>query len=118
MKHQTLSKIYAYVLIALVGWLILQYFMPVLKIAGVVEGMGNYQNYEGEQSDPMFLARKNASNISYLKDQLGSFSEIQKKIDELSVKVEENSKNIVQLVEANSKKADAMNASAKKNLGK
>ena len=121
MKNGLLSKLYAYALIAIVGYLLFQYFLPVLKLSGIVktqttEGMTNYQEYQGEKNDPMFLAQKNASNIAYLKEQITSFSKLQEKVNELSSKVDENSKSITQLVEAQTKKADAISNSAKKNL--
>jgi uncharacterized protein (DUF342 family) len=119
-KTGLFSQLYAYALIAIVGYLLFQYFLPVLKLSGLVpkttEGMTNYQEYEGEKNNPMFLAQKNASNIAYLKEQITSFSQLQEKINEISTKVDENSKNITQLVEAQTKKADAISSSAKKNL--
>lgn len=121
MKGLTSNKIYAYALIAIVGYLLLQYFMPVLKLAGIVsntkkvEGLTDYQGYEGEKDDPLFLARKNSSNISHLKDQIAEFVDLKQKVADLTMKVEENGKNIAQIAEANTKKTEQM-ADATKSL--
>lgn len=126
-SNELASKIYAYILIAVVGVLLIQYFMPVLKLSGLVEkftqrqtknklkeGLTDYKGYENEKDDPLFIARKNSSNIDHLKEQISELNVLQQKVDEISVKVEENGKVIAEIAAANQKKADDIAKSTKK----
>lgn len=122
-SNQFVSKIYAYILIAVIGFLLIQYFMPVLKLSGLVEkftqrkqlkeGMNNYQNYDSENNDPLFIARKNSSNISHLKEKLDELNNLQQTVNEISEQVEKNSKLIATINEANINKSENIANSTK-----
>lgn len=96
------------------------HFLPNLSQFRIVEGLtngGGYQGYEGEEkSDPMFLATKNAANISVLKSEIDGIAELKKLVEDISGQVALNSYNIKQVVDASSKQANAINESASENL--
>lgn len=112
------SDFYIYALIAVMCLILLGHFLPNLSQFKVVEGMtSGYQGYEGEQqNDPMFLATKNAANISVLKSEIDGIAELKKLVEDISGQVALNSYNIKQIVEASSKQANAINESAEENL--
>ena len=112
------SDFYIYALIAVMCLLLLGHFLPNLSQFKVVEGMtSGYQGYESEQqNDPMFLATKNAANISVLKSEIDGIAELKKLVEDISGQVALNSYYIKQIVEASSKQANAINESAEENL--
>lgn len=117
---RTAAESYTYILIGVMCLILIGHFLPNLSQFRVVEGMTSsqtYQGYEGEQkNDPMFLATKNAANISVLKGQIDEIASLQKLVEDISGQVALNSYNIKQIVEASSKKANALNESAQENL--
>lgn len=114
------SEFYTYMLIGIMCLILIGHFLPNLSQFRIVEGMTSspsYQGYEGEQqSDPMFLATKNAANISFLKSQIDEIAALQKLVEDISGQVALNSYNIKQIVDASSKQANAINESAAENL--
>ena len=118
MKITQKADFYIYALIGLMCLILIGHFLPNLSQFKVVEGMtSGYQGYEGEQqSDPMFLATKNAANISVLKSEIDGIVELKKLVEDISGQVALNSYNIKQIVEASSKQANAINESAEENL--
>lgn len=114
------GRFYTYTLIVIMCLILLGHFLPNLSQFRLIEGMtpqSEFQGYEGEEkSDPMFLATKNAANISVLKNQIDSISEMKKMVEDISGQVALNSFNIKEIVEASSKQANAINESANENL--
>jgi hypothetical protein len=114
------SEFYTYMLIGIMCLILIGHFLPNLSQFRIVEGMtssSGYQGYEGEQqNDPMFLATKNAANISVLKSQIDEIAALQQLVEDISGQVALNSYNIKQIVDASSKQANAINDSAAENL--
>ena len=50
-----------------------------------------YTNYYLESNDPLFLATKNAANISYLKNRLDEINGLSQKIDDMSNNIDAHS---------------------------
>lgn len=93
--------------------------MPNLSQFRIVEGLEN-QNYQGygdlKSNDPMFLATKNAANISAIKDQIDKLGGIETIIQDISGRVSLNAFNIKQFVQASKKNTEALQKSANANL--
>lgn len=69
----------------------------------------NYQDYNDLQNkDPMFLAIKNAANISYIKSQLDELTGIKQQILDLSNNVYDNAQQIDQIQKAVQDQASAV----------
>lgn len=111
---------YTYLLIAIMTFLLLGHFLPNLSqfriahassASSITEGLksGGYDNYENEsETNPMYLATKNAANISFLKDQLDKISGIQALVQDLSGKIALNAYNIEQFTAEAQKKTKAL----------
>jgi hypothetical protein len=108
---------YTYLLIAIMTFLLLGHFLPNLSqfriapTSSVTEGLksGGYDNYDSEsETNPMYLATKNAANISFLKDQLDKISGIQALVQDLSGKIALNAYNIEQFTAEAQKKTKAL----------
>lgn len=113
------SAFYTYILIAVMCLLLIGHYLPNMSQFRIVEGLtSNYQGYENEEkTDPLFLASKNAANISYLKSRLDEIGDLRKMVEDISGQVSLNSFNIKQIVDASSKKAESLtNAAASENL--
>lgn len=117
---KTAADSYIYMLIGVMCLILIGHFLPNLSQFRVVEGMTSskgFQGYKGEQkNDPMFLATKNAANISVLKGQIDEITSLKQLVEDISGQVALNSYNIKQIVEASSKKANALTESADENL--
>ena len=75
-----------------------------------------YHNYdELENKDPMFLAIKNAANISYIKTQLDELKGIKQEIFDLSNNVYNNEKQIDQIQQAIQDQAEAVTGGSLQN---
>lgn len=73
----------------------------------------NYQDYNDLQNkDPMFLAIKNAANISYIKSQLDELTGIKQQILDLSNNVYDNAQQIDQIQKAVQDQASAVTGGA------
>jgi len=73
----------------------------------------SYQDYnELQNKDPMFLAIKNAANISYMKSQLDELSGIKQQILDLSNNVYTNAQQIDQIQQAVQDQAEAVTGGA------
>lgn len=111
---------YVYVLIALMCLLLLGHFLPNLSQFRIVEGLTSNEQYQGyaqeQANDPMFLATKNAANISFLKSRFDEIGNLRKLVEDVSGQVALNSYNIKEIIEASKKKTDALTNSAKENL--
>ena len=57
-----------------------------------------YTNYYLENNDPLFLATKNAANISYLKNRLDEINGLSRKIDDMSNNIDAHS-NILEEIQ-------------------
>lgn len=76
----------------------------------------NYQDYNDLQNkDPMFLAIKNAANISYIKSQLDELTGIKQQILDLSNNVYTNAQQIDQIQQAVQDQAEAVTGGALQN---
>ena len=78
---------------------IYNYFKSKLR-EGITSNINSnkYQNYdELENKDPMFLAIKNAANISYIKSQLDELKGIKQEIFDLSNNVYSNTQQLDQI---------------------
>ncbi|MEX0597232.1 MAG: hypothetical protein WD512_12125 [Candidatus Paceibacterota bacterium] len=93
-----------------------EYFKPKMR-----EGATNqtdttnvsYQDYnELQTKDPMFLAIKNAANISYMKSQLDELTGIKQQILDLSNNVYTNAQQIDQIQQAVQDQASAVTGGA------
>ena len=99
------------ILILFFGFLIIShlfnYFYYYLKANKIIEGLDNasqinnvktphtYDEYIGLQNtDPLFLAIKNASNIAFLKSQIDDISNLRQEINQLSDDVQVNNTQI------------------------
>lgn len=104
---------YVYLLIAIISFLLFSYFLTNLKQSNVIEGLesssnnGEYQSYN-EQNDPAILARKNAANISYIKERIDGIDKLNQIVNDMKKQVELNTENVNSIVSANAKKAEAM----------
>lgn len=110
---------YTYILIAILTFLLVGHFMPNLSQFRIVEGLENekYQGYgELQNNDPMYLATKNAANISVLKEQIDQLSGIQTIVQDLSGRIALNAFNIEQFTDASKKNTEALQQSADTNL--
>lgn len=110
---------YTYILIAILTLILIGHFMPNLSQFRIIEGLENekYQGYGNLQSnDPMFLATKNAANISAMKEKLDELSGIETIIQDISGRISLNTFNIQQFVEASKKNTEALQKSANANL--
>lgn len=106
---------YTYLLIAILCFLIIGHFLPNLSQFRIVEGLenGGYQDYDKEaQNDPMYLATKNAANISVLKSQLDQITGLQALVQDISGRVSLNAFNIEQFTDAAKKNTEAMQKAA------
>lgn len=96
------------VLLFLLGYIILQCYICNNQL---IEGMENndsdsskdgnnatYNDYDKEKKNAYYLALKNASNISYLKNEMDGFREIKKNVEQLSLNVKENTSNLTEIV--------------------
>jgi len=73
----------------------------------------NYQDYNDlEKTDPMFLAIKNAANISYIKTQLDDLQGIKQQIFDLSNNVYSNAQQIDEIQQAVQDQAEAITGGA------
>ncbi len=98
------------ILVLFFGFLIINqlftYFYQHLKSNTIIEGIENvsdnavksphtYDEYIGLQNtDPLFLAIKNAANISFLKSQIDDIANVRQEIDRLNNEVEINNTQI------------------------
>jgi hypothetical protein len=103
-----MNIIWNIVLLFLLGYIILQCYICNNQL---IEGMENndsdsskdgnnatYNDYDKENKNAYYLALKNASNISYLKNEMDGFREIKKNVEQLSLNVKENSSNLTEIV--------------------
>jgi len=110
-----------YLMIVLLSLVILRHFLPI-GFLSLREGMEerkvpNYSDYQTEEkTDPMFLATKNAANISYLKSQLDQVTGLKQMVQDLSGNVTLNTFNISELVKEIGKSTSALSTSAGENL--
>lgn len=96
---------------------IYNYFKPKLR-EGIASNINSkkYQNYdELENKNPMFLAIKNAANISYIKTQLDELKGIKQEIFDLSNNVYNNEKQIDQIQQAIQDQADSVTGGSLQN---
>ena len=96
---------------------IYNYFKSKLR-EGITSNINSnkYQNYdELENKDPMFLAIKNAANISYIKTQLDELKGIKQEIFDLSNNVYNNEKQIDQIQQAIQDQAEAVTGGSLQN---
>ena len=109
---------YIYLLIAIMLFLLINHYMVDGKQSRIIEGLqtttttksDNYQEYN-EQNDPLILAKKNAANISYMKDQVDKIDGLNRMIKDLEEKVANNTKNFNDMIEATEQKSNAINES-------
>ena len=57
----------------------------------------SYSDYDSEKKNPYYLALKNASNISYLKDEMNGIRQMKKDMEELSLNVKQNTSNLTEI---------------------
>ena len=99
---------------------IYNYFKPSLR-EGLNEtnnqsNTSTYKDYNDlETKDPMFLATKNAANISFIKSQLDELSGIKHQILELTNNVNTNTQQIDQIQQAVQDQAAAVTGGALQN---
>ena len=104
---------YVYLLIAIMSFLLFSHFLTNLKQSNVIEGLesssnnGEYQSYD-EQNDPAILARKNAANISYIKERIDGIDKLNQMVNDLKKQVDTNTENVNKMIEATAEKAEAM----------
>lgn len=107
---------YIYLLIAIMMFLLINHYIVDGKQSRIIEGLqtttksNNYQEYN-EQNDPLILAKKNAANISYMKDQVDKIDGLNRMIKELEEKVANNTKNFNDMIKATEQKTNAINES-------
>jgi hypothetical protein len=106
---------YIYLLIAIMMFLLINHYIVDGKQSRIIEGLltkksDNYQEYN-EQNDPLILAKKNAANISYMKDQVDKIDGLNRMIKDLEEKVANNTKNFNDMIEATEQKTNAINES-------
>lgn len=106
---------YIYLLIAIMMFLLINHYIVDGKQSRIIEGLqttksDNYQEYN-EQNDPLILAKKNAANISYMKDKVDKIDGLNRMIKDLEEKVANNTKNFNDMIEATEQKTNAINES-------
>ena len=75
-----------------------------------MESKTEYQGYN-EENDPLILAKKNAANISYMKEKVDELSELNKLVQDISKKADLNEEKVNELVKASEQKAQAISDS-------
>ncbi len=78
------------ILIILLGSLLSSSFIN-LKL---IEGNDEFQPYDSQEQNPLFLATKNAANIQVLNDRLNNFNSMKKQLDSLNGRAISNTKQI------------------------
>ena len=80
---------------------IYNYFKKYFKHYNIIENISNnsennnYKNYDDlESKDPLFLATKNAANISYLKTRLDEINGLSQKIDDMGNSIDAHSSQL------------------------
>lgn len=75
----------------------------------LIEGNSNYQNYDDlEQTDPLYLATKNASNIAWLKEQLDDITTFRKQIQDMQIDISNNATNINEIQQAIAQQGESL----------
>jgi len=81
------------VIIILFVLLIVCHLYKVLKPVSIIEGVATYTD-PNLDNDPTYLARINAANITYLKEQIDTIGSLRQQIVDISGVVHTNSDNI------------------------
>jgi hypothetical protein len=77
-------------------------FDPNVSSSSSPQPATEYKEYVMETKDPLFLAMKNAANISYLKTQITDISSLTKQLNDLQTKVTQNTNDITMIKKASS----------------
>jgi len=92
------------ILIVLLSYILIQFYMCKNNFENMEnknekekENNSSYSEYEKENKNAYYLALKNASNISYLKEQLDGVKQIKKNMEELSLNVKRNTSNLTEI---------------------
>lgn len=96
------------ILIVLLSYILIQFYMCKNNFENMEnknekekknedEDDSSYSEYEKENKNAYYLALKNASNISYLKEQLDGVKQIKKNMEELSLNVKRNTSNLTEI---------------------
>lgn len=97
LKIPVIPRIYTYILLAGMVIILFSHFAKSYT-SRVVEGMNSgkkYDDYEGkEKDDAMFLAKKNASNIDYLKEKIVEVDKLRQEMVQISQTVKSNSEQL------------------------
>lgn len=97
LKIPVIPRIYTYILLAGMVIILFNHFASFYTNS-VIEGMASgkkYDEYEGkEKDDAMFLAKKNASNIDYLKEKIVEVDKLRQEMNEISKTVKSNSEQL------------------------
>ena len=73
-----------------------KHYNIIEKIENISEN-NEYKNYDLESNDPLFLATKNAANISYLKNRLDEINGLSQKIDDMSNNIDAHSSQLEEI---------------------
>jgi len=92
------------ILIVLLSYILIQFYLCKNNFENMEnknekekENNSSYSEYEKENKNAYYLALKNASNISYLKEQLDGVKQIKKNMEELSLNVKRNTSNLTEI---------------------
>ena len=94
------------ILIVLLSYILIQFYLCKNNFENMEnknekekenENDSSYSEYEKENKNAYYLALKNASNISYLKEQLDGVKQIKKNMEELSLNVKRNTSNLTEI---------------------
>ena len=93
--------IFIHIITAILLLLILSNIYYYFKHYNIIENISNnsennnYKNYDDlESKDPLFLATKNAANISYLKTRLDEINGLSQKIDDMGNSIDAHSSQL------------------------
>lgn len=108
---------FIYLLIGIMTFILVNHYYTKGKNRAItIEGLTNkeskteYQGYN-EENDPLILAKKNAANISYMKEKVDEMSELNKLVQDISKKADLNEEKVNQLVKVSEQKAQAISDS-------
>ena len=104
-----MTLIHIFIIIILASLFLLHIINYIKNVEGLTNNKGkkNYQDYNDlESKDPLFLAIKNAANISYLKSQLDEINGLKQQIYDMSNNIIIHTTQIDQIENAISQSAN------------
>lgn len=98
LKIPVIPRIYTYILLAGMVIILFSHFANKnskhLTEGLVAKKQGGYDEYDENEKDALFLAKKNASNIEFLKEKIVEVDKLRQEMDQISQTVKSNSEQL------------------------